>query len=118
MTLNRNRRLVRWAYWGSDEFPPRQTTLCELFWRAVVLTPLVFSILAILAPVWWPILKWEERGKPHWDRWRKARAVRAGKPTPSREPSTIALCGAWVKAVKEKVCPIVYLSDEPDRRTR
>jgi len=38
--------VVKWAYLLSEGYPPRQTTLCELFWRCVLVTP-VGSILCV-----------------------------------------------------------------------
>jgi membrane protein YdbS with pleckstrin-like domain len=48
MTLSRESRLVRWAYF-SEERIPRQTSLCVLFWRVVLLTPLKLAWLVALA---------------------------------------------------------------------
>lgn len=39
MNLKRNSRIVRWAYFTADNIP-YQTSLCPLFWRIVLLTPM------------------------------------------------------------------------------
>lgn len=44
MVLNRNGKLVRFAYSQSEYGPPQQTSLCALFWRAFVGMPLLYLV--------------------------------------------------------------------------
>lgn len=42
MTLAKESRLVRWAYWMEDDKKvPERTTLCAFFWRAFFYSPLI-----------------------------------------------------------------------------
>lgn len=46
--LHSTDRLVRWAYLGVDKYNrPNVTSLCEVFWRSVLLTPL--KLIGLLA---------------------------------------------------------------------
>jgi hypothetical protein len=40
MTLSYNSRIVRWAYFFNS-YVPSQTSLCKLFWKTVLITPLI-----------------------------------------------------------------------------
>jgi hypothetical protein len=44
LTFRRDGWVVRWAYLLED-WPPSRTTLCELFWRCVLLSP--WKVLAV-----------------------------------------------------------------------
>lgn len=47
MKVDRYGRLVRWAYWGEASVP-FQTSLCVLFWRTVLWTPLKGATLLLV----------------------------------------------------------------------
>lgn len=40
MQINQNSKLLKWAYLGSDYRSWSQVSLCVLFWRMVLITPL------------------------------------------------------------------------------
>ena len=44
MKLQRNSRLVRFAY-SIDGFPPEHTTLCAFFWKTFLFTPLIWLLI-------------------------------------------------------------------------
>lgn len=48
MELSRKSKLARWAYRFDSYRPPYQTTLCALFWRALLLTPLQYALLTVV----------------------------------------------------------------------
>lgn len=48
MQLSQNSRIVRWAYLFSSFGPPGHVSLCVLFWRSVLLTPMIVLSLLVL----------------------------------------------------------------------
>ena len=46
LTIRKRSWLLRWAYLTSEHGPPPRTDVCTLFWRSVVLTPLVGLFVA------------------------------------------------------------------------
>lgn len=58
MTVSRGSLIVRWAYMWESDTVPRQTSLCAMFWRSVLLTPMklfcvaVFTLFSVLALVY------------------------------------------------------------------
>ena len=48
MTLNRNGKLIRWAYCFSEDSPPKRVSLCSFFWRAFICVPLVWMFIMSL----------------------------------------------------------------------
>lgn len=43
-TVNRNSALVRWAYLFDSDVP-RQTSLCAIFWRSVLIVPAALALI-------------------------------------------------------------------------
>ena len=125
MELQKNGRAIRWAYMFED-FTPCQTTLCAMFWRTVMITPLKLAFLASIIslvlytvfwiPVhiwgWWGLLAFPGiitllAGIPwisyEYTEWRSIR-VDAHK-----EPSVII---EGIKALKSRFCPIITIKRE------
>lgn len=126
MNLSRQSLIFRWAYFFDGRAKRRsieQTSVCAIFWRCVLLTPLlilgiVLFVAAILNLVWThpiPVLKGlasaatiigaivlianaQERRK----RRREALAEAGFVETPS-----MLMAGA--KAIKARICPIVEI---------
>lgn len=123
MKVRRESRVIRWAYFLSDRVVPDQTSLCPLFWRVVLITPINIALpLAFFGAVGWLLVEafikaplvtggiiaicafaiavgfsiaWVERAL-------KKRAKRCVDAAPS-----VLFDG--FRAVKGKVCPIVKI---------
>ena len=134
MKLSRQSRLVRFAYFFSDFGPPNCTTLCAFFWRAFVLTPLVwFGVIFVLGvlifhfakfyyisvPVtvtavamFFAVARWVDGSK----RKRREReyARERGEQVPPTVRERIADSVFWqgLKTVKGKVCPLIELTSD------
>lgn len=117
MKVDRYGRLVRWAYWGAASVP-FQTSLCALFWRTVLWTPLKGATLLLTGgSVLYVLgrLTWETKGLVP-----LAIALGVGviwalikflpgtfRRIATRTDQSIVWQGA--KAVKGRLCPIVEL---------
>lgn len=120
MKLQRNSRVVRWAYWG--ERVPERTSLCAIFWLTVLVTPMkiliclclvwiigpavwffplrisaLIACMAIFVAVVW-LGGWIEE---------QARKRRFNRPDDDEPKPSVLIDG--LKAVKGKVCPIVEI---------
>ena len=111
-----------WHYWllrktGYYDSHFVQVNLCWYFWQVMatlfIKLPLIFTIIILmvaLAPIWSPFClvcwlhsKWDDKqirlkreaGLGYWDPWPK-------------QPS---LLRAWLKAKKDKVCPVIEWTD-------
>ena len=121
--LNRDRKLVKWAYLGSACTIPKTTTICVLFWRIVLVSPTACLFVAVLFPLWGPILFWTKYCEKPFLRWRELRKEayrerrlvayerRLAKDRMKGEPSVWSVLGSGLKTIKGKVCPIVELVD-------
>ena len=122
MKLDKNRKLVRWAYFWRAR--PDRTTLCAFFWHVVLLSPIAGLIFVAISPIYggvWllnryvaPILtKWDDRRRQRVrDRWKarmeKALAEEKHK-TVEKGPSALQVLWQGLKAVKGKVCPLIII---------
>lgn len=124
MELKRDSRIVRWAYWEwFNHRPPARTTLCAIFWRALVLTPLQGLLVVVSAPIWipvWvydryafkPLTRWRtRRNQARWERERARYEARRNAPPPTPQPSAWRVLWEGAKAVKSKVCPFVTIQE-------
>ena len=115
-----------WHYWllrktGYYDSHFVQVNLCWYFWQVMatlfIKMPVIFVIAVltvVLAPIWLPLFgliclgvwvysKWEDRqlqlkiaaGMHPWDSW----------------PKKPSLFRAWLKAKKDKVCPVIEWTD-------
>ena len=119
--LNRDRKLVKWAYMGIN--PPRATTICVLFWRTVLVIPSFLFLVVVLFPLWGPALFWNEFCEQPFLRWKRRRKQisidkwlaryerRLAKKRLKGEPSVWSVLWSDLKTIKGKVCPIVELVD-------
>lgn len=103
--MNVNSRLIRWAYWldrKCDGGTPSAVSLCALFWRTVLLTPLALAVVALSSPLWVPI-------------WALARFVFAPlldaipDHTARRIEGKLGVLADGLGAAKRKVCPIIEI---------
>ena len=120
MKLHRDSRIVRWAWMMTPNSRiPNWTSLCEVFWRSVLVTPMqVLVLLAaspILLPAWiWmcyidpPLLAWRDRRDQR--RYERMKAKTAPVVKPVDAPSAWRVLWAGAKAVKGRVCPIVEIT--------
>jgi hypothetical protein len=96
-------------FWGV-EFEKLPKSLCGYFWTLCLHLTIVPAFMVMTSPIWIPIvalgamLAWLEEKEAA----RKAKQELI--PKSPRGPRT--LLGAWLKAKKEKVCPIIEWSDE------
>lgn len=120
MRLSRHSKFVRWCWLISDVgVPYRNSSICELFWRGFVFTPLKFAFLLMLLAGACTLLflalsngmgRWVIGGFvsvvmfPIWAIMLKRRAL--GTPDTS---VVFAVAKGRIVAVKSKVCPIVEL---------
>lgn len=129
MKLSTHNWLFRWAYlFKIDRDYVRTTTLCAIFWRSVLLTPLVLALISLpvvaiayqtaLNGWWWLGLRVLMGlgalvvvvGIGALCAWLEEREYKQSFKTRRDEPSVIR--GA-IKGIKERYCPIVYI--EPTR---
>ena len=113
MELNIDNPLVRWAFWYTDR--PRQTTLCALFWRAVLVAPAIVLLGIITIPFWVPVFLWDKYGEAPYRVWRQRRYVvscekwharRLEKPN-RHDPPALKILWLGLVSLKKKVCPII-----------
>lgn len=118
MILQKQSNVVRWAYLGRGR--PHRTSLCALFWNAVLITPVLCSILLFISPIALPVLgvryvwvtylrkpfrTWLlQREDAALERWEKRYFAKQNKP---KQPSAFKVLFLGAKAIKNKVCPIV-----------
>lgn len=128
MNLKRDSRIVRWAYLTDDCSPPRLTSLCALFWRCVLWTPVRLTIAltvvgglvgGILLVAWkiWPVtVALAVIGLSVWalirfdlDDVRTDALDRRLDAATARVSRSVIWQGA--KAVKSRVCPLVTIGE-------
>lgn len=113
MNLHKESRIVAWAFLFSP-YPPCVTTLCQLFWRCVALTPFQCVAAIVFSPIWYPIFLMDTYGWPRLRERQYRRAIerrqreRRSSSRP-KEPSAILVLWLGLKSVKSKVCPIVWI---------
>lgn len=141
MELNPKSRLVRFAYFFTpgDNHPnhtwgPKQTTLCAFFWRAFVLVPLAWLIIAtwvgiaIFETIKHPlqalvvvmgaviligstaligIIQEHFRKRKELEREQKLLDYVNGVQRPTPDPTAFRVFLWWLKAKKRKFCPII-----------
>ena len=119
MILNKNRKLVRWAYLFRDR--PDRTTLCAFFWQVVLISPIAVLIYAVASPVFGVIWLLNRYVEPILLRWEKRRIQRARErrnkkckvelkaKSVAKGPSTLHVLWQGLKAVKGKVCPLIVI---------
>lgn len=49
MVMNPKSKLARLAYWFAEDGPPPMTTLCAFFWRSFLCVPLAWAVIAATA---------------------------------------------------------------------
>jgi hypothetical protein len=125
MKLQRNSWLIRWAYFGAD-YVPRQTTLCALFWRIILLTPLKVAFLITLGCMvvwtmfitpfkafgWWGLLVTPSILLLLWllivicsgIKWLFSRSL---------DSENASIVSETIDGFKHKFCPIIELEHEP-----
>lgn len=121
MELKRDSRIVRWAYWSWFSDRPSRTTLCAIFWRAVLLTPLQGLLVIVSLPIWIPVWLYDRYASTPVTKWRRRRkAARRERDqawwdarlnAPSPQPSAWHVLWEGAKAVKSKVCPLVTIKE-------
>jgi len=104
MILERNSRLVRWAYWFErviGDRVPNKTGLCSFTWRICALTPMAILAAVVFSPIWGPAwcVIWILEHTSLGDKLDK-RVSREG-----------GILGERVHAWHDKVCPIIKLED-------
>lgn len=119
--LSANSRIVRWSYWRLFSRTPSRTTLCRLFWRAVLVTPLQGVLVVVSAPFWVPVWVYCSYLQEHVDAWLRARMEAQWRRDRERydrkrqtsqsadEPSAWRVLWEGAKSVKSKVCPLVEI---------
>ena len=116
MRLSVNNKLVRWAYWFEDR--PNQTSLCNLFWRSILLAPFVLLMAILFVWLWGPVVLYGKYGKQPVDAWFRRREQRAydywteHENDPSPDPSVLTLLWLGLVSIKNKVCPIIRFYPE------
>ena len=116
MKLSVNNKLVRWAYWFEDR--PKQTSLCNLFWRSVLFAPFVLLLAIVFVWVWGPAMLYTKYGRQPVDAWFQRREQRAYdrfiayENDPISDPSSLTLLWLGLVSIKNKVCPIIRFYPE------
>src|SRR5688572_26100468 len=114
MELHKDQFIVRWAYPPFMRRPYR-TSLCAVFWRAVLFMPLAYLALLVASPVLLTFYAFVKYAKPRLRRWslrltevidkkvqeRWERKYREKERGP-RSPSTWSVLWQGAKAVKGK----------------
>ena len=119
MIISRQSRLVRWAYldiWPLNrmelsQYAPRQTSVCALFWRASVISPVVIvcltiAILVVAFPLfilWCGISGYHALAELSW--WRRYASDEG-----PRVYQWTHLATDYMRAKKQRVCPIIYIT--------
>lgn len=118
-------RLVQWLP-GEARYDLERASLCRYFWLVMfclfvklplltLVSPLICICIVVAAAFFWSAEKWQKRqrrlkreaGLNEWAPWpAKEKPYRESKP---RKPSLIM---AWLKAKKDKVCPIIDWEEE------
>lgn len=117
MKLKRESRLVKWAYFLADSVPSR-TSLCVLFWRVVLITPLkILFIGAVTFLVGRALFRIAEVA---WAYPLHAAAFLTivvsllvyayRRETSIDPPESVVL--EYIRAKKQKVCPIIEIEKE------
>jgi ABC-type sugar transport system permease subunit len=114
MKLNRNSRAFKWAYLWENPYYVHHTSLCNLFWRTVLITPLKLAFPLVIAACL-VVVAWSEPLNTL-----IVLAIVISLPTTcilwdgvrrrynNKEPGIIV---GGFKAVKSKICPIVSIED-------
>lgn len=120
MKLQSQSNIVRWAYLLRAR--PFRTSLCSLFWNAVLVTPATCLALVLISPILLPVLGvryvWVAKCKTPFKAWQRQREAAEYKRWLERynqklqnpksdQPSAFVVLFHGVKAIKNKVCPIV-----------
>ena len=126
MILNPKGKLVRWAYSFSEWGPPSATTLCAFFWRAFFFIPLAWTVIAgLVGGSLWLLgvfayhLPWLSLGiitvgviayffSP---RFKNVSYKLEEKFDALEDTVRNSTFGQGVKAIKGKVCPIIYFEE-------
>lgn len=112
-------RGTRLARWNRITLNSSRTTLCFLFWNTVLFVPGFLICLAILSPVWVPIMLWQKYCHDRFEKWRDMRRelkywrqiekYRRRLEAQEKPPSLLYLLWEWLKVMKNKVCPLVEM---------
>ena len=120
MRISRNSLIIRWAYLLMvvlGDPIPRQTSLCALFWRTVLITPLWIAIF-VTAVLFVGFLGYQAWLKPWEALWAviiitgPALVLLAGVETHdylTADTDSPSIIRGGFRAVKDKLCPIVKL---------
>lgn len=106
MKLTRSNWLLKWAFLG-ESLPYRNTTLCALFWRIVLFTPMKLIVAGSLVGLLL-IFPWFDLG------W-KAIFLYLGVAGFFGVDALVGYAGfigEAVKGIKEKYCPLIQIEDE------
>lgn len=117
MKLQSQSNIVRWAYLLRER--PFRTSLCALFWSAVLITPAMCIALVLISPVLLPVLGvryvWTSCFRKPFRAWQTQRTqdemrrywAKYEERQKPKEPSAFTVLFHGAKAIKNKVCPIV-----------
>jgi hypothetical protein len=126
MRVKAESRLVRWAYLLDTDGTPDRTTVCALFWRTVLYTPVKLVLIACFA-VWVVYLLGLlasiaiDLTRENWSEFVAVVITAAGafasfafahwaeKRFKARRDQAPGLLRSYVQAVKQRVCPFVYI---------
>ena len=121
LKISRESKFVKWCWWVGDDLPPYTTSICVLFWRGFVLSPVVVLVLAAAVGyvTYWivvtPIALWVLGGivsaifVPIWAVMLKRRRWPVVPAEHRRQSVVLTVLVKRARAVKQKVCPIVKL---------
>lgn len=115
MQLNRNSRLVKFAYSigpPEDRKVPNQTSLCAFFWRVVLFAPLFWSFAGVIvtfaavvtSPVWVPIWLYAKYSGQTFE------AAASSPFIGLAEKRSVQSSVQWLGEKKRKVCPLIKIA--------
>lgn len=133
MELSRDSRIVRWAYLTEKHKIPERTSLCVIFWRSVLGTPIVLlglfvwlPTIVLLAVYKLALLIWAHKGETLMVLGGIAAlaiaiaAIVIAKRAVERarnyvgEPTAAHVLVSGAMAVKQRICPIVTIKESSD----
>jgi len=123
MEFHKSDRVIKFAY-GMHRYPPHQVTLCALFWRVLLIAPLLWIFLGLLLIVLGPgfcvVWLWRKFINKPLKAWWVAREERKYQERRDKcnadpyawhppQPTFWATIVAGFKAIKGKYCPIIQI---------
>lgn len=117
MTLSEDSRIVRWAYlFYMRHGIPERTSLCAIFWRSVLITPLQLVVFVPIGAFILGVDLFDDHVGSRYRNWRYNRRQRRRRRAVDaplivrNEPSAFQVLWLGAKAVKQRVCPIVSIA--------